>query len=142
MKQHKSKEWYKRKIALEGDLEVGAGMPWAKFDSQHKSVKDEKQTQEELVERIAFGSLVQLERRRKGFSIEKLADVAQVDVMELIGIERDPKYTPHPRTIHQLAKVFGIPERPLMRLSKLSATHNSELRDEAVRFAARRFPST
>ncbi|MEA1952710.1 MAG: helix-turn-helix transcriptional regulator [Planctomycetota bacterium] len=136
MKQNRSKEWYKQKIALEGDLEVGAGMPWEKLDAQDKSVGNEDQKQKELVERIAFGSLVQLERRKKGLSIEKLANAALVNALELISIEHDPEHTPCPRTVHQLAKVFGIPERSLMQLSNLSTTHSAELLDEAVRFAA------
>ncbi len=136
MKLNLSKKWYEQNIALEEGFEVGAGMPWEKLGAQDKLASDEEQTQEELVERLAFGSLVQLQRRKKGFSIEKLANAAQVDAMELISIERDPKHTPRPRTVHQLAKVFGLPERPLTRLSNLTTTHSSGLRDAAVRFAA------
>ena len=50
MKLNLSKKWYEQRIALEGDLEVGAGMPWEKLGIQGKPQSTEEQTQEELVE--------------------------------------------------------------------------------------------
>ncbi len=142
MKLNLSKKWYEQRIALEGDLEVGAGMPWEKLGIQGKPQSTEEQTQEELVERLAFGSLVQMLRRKKGLSIEQLADAANIDAMEIISIENEPKYLPRPRTVHQLSETFRLPERSLTRLSNLTTVHDTKLRDAAVRFAAHSSPVT
>ena len=142
MKLNLSKKWYEQNIPLEEGFEVGAGMPWEKLGSQGKPESTEEQAQEDVVDRLAFGSLVQMLRRQKGLSIDQLADAARIDTMELISIERDPKHPPRPGTVHQLAKVFGLPERTLTRLSNLPTTYSSELRDAAVRFAANSSPVT
>jgi transcriptional regulator with XRE-family HTH domain len=84
-----------------------------------------------------FGSLIQLLRREKSLTLEKLAEKARVDINELINIEQDPDYEPRPRTVHQLAGVLGLPKRTLVKLSNLTHVHDDELNVAAVRFAAR-----
>ena len=84
-----------------------------------------------------FGSLIQLLRREKRLTLEKLAEKSQVDIRELVNIEQDPDYEPRPRTVHQLAGVLGLPKRTLVKLSNLAHVHDEELTGAAVRFAAR-----
>lgn len=97
----------------------------------------DKAADSERMEYCALGSLMQLLRREKGLTMEKLAEEARVDLSELVGIECDVRYEPKPRTVHQLARVFGLPERELLELSNLTTTHNHALEDAAVRFAAK-----
>ena len=136
MKLDMNKEWYEKKIAQEGDLEVGAGIPLEETDVPEDSQCIGGQAQDEFIERHAFGSLVQLLRRSKGLSVEQLADASRVDPAEIISIERDPKHSPRPRTVYQLAAFLKLPERQLVRLSNLTTAHGTELRDAAIRFAA------
>jgi transcriptional regulator with XRE-family HTH domain len=87
--------------------------------------------------RIAFGRFVHLMRRQRGFSIEKLADEAALEVGELVRIEEDLDYTPEPRTVYQLARTFDVPQQGLMQLAGLAVPKDAGFRQEAIRFAAR-----
>lgn len=131
----RTKEWWLARAAREGDAAVSAGLlaidpvvgdqPEAGHIGQHEE------------NRIAFGKFVNLMRRRQGFSIEKLADEADLDASEVLVIEDDVHYLPEPRTVYKLAQVFHVPQRKLMELAGLTAANDDELRREAVRFAAR-----
>jgi|SRR6266852_3830223 len=88
------------------------------------------------MEHWAFSRFVQLLRRGKGLSIERLAEKACIEVRELERIECDAQYEPRPRTVHQLAEFFGLPERKLLELSNLTTLHTPQLMEAAVRFAA------
>ena len=83
-----------------------------------------------------LGTILQMLRRRDGLSVDKLAQEARVNASELRRIERDPMFDPNPRTIFQLEQHFKLPSRSLVLLS--GAVHVADdVRDEAVRFAAR-----
>jgi transcriptional regulator with XRE-family HTH domain len=128
MKFERSKEWWLRRAHREGDSAVGAGM--LAFDP----VPEDRSNDEG---RIAFGRFVNLMRRRRGLSMEKLAEQANLDVSELLMIEESTHYVPEPRTIYQLAQTFDVPQRSLMALAGLTVANEHGLRQEAARFAAR-----
>lgn len=86
---------------------------------------------------LAFGGFVHLMRRSRGLTIEALADRAEVDLDELVTLERDPHYTPEARTVYQLAQTFGVPSKPLMQLSGNTVATDRQLSEAAIRFAAR-----
>lgn len=131
----RTKEWWLARAAREGDAAVSAGLlaidPVA---GENPAAEHAAQPEEN---RIAFGKFVNLMRRRQGFSIEKLADEAELDASEVLVIEDDVHYLPEPRTVYRLAQVFKVPQRQLMELAGLTAANDDELRREAVRFAAR-----
>ncbi len=119
----------------EGDVVVGAGLlafdpaPEERTSSAPSSAVEEN--------RIAFGKFVNLMRRRRGLSMEQLAEAAEVDASELLVIEDDLHHVPEPRTIYKLAQTFEVSQRRLMQLAGLTAANDAGLRQEAVRFAAR-----
>jgi HTH-type transcriptional regulator, competence development regulator len=76
-------------------------------------------------------------RRQQGYSIEKLADEADLDASEVLVIEDDVHYLPEPRTVYKLAQIFKVPQGKLMELAGLVVANDDDLRREAVRFAAR-----
>lgn len=134
MKIERSKEWWMARARREGDAAVGAGL--LAFDP----VSDERPaTQAVAAEetRIAFGKFVNLMRRRRGLSMERLAEVAELDASELLVIENEVHYVPEPRTVYKLAQTFEVSQRRLMQLAGLAAANDAGLRQEAVRFAAR-----
>jgi len=135
MKLNLNKSWYENRIPKEKDLEVGLGFPFKEeiADTGKQAAQFEP---EEFVELHAFGGLIQFLRRDRMLSIEQLASRAQIDPLEILTIERDAKYLPKPRTVHQLAQFFKLPERPLLKLSNVTTDHSEKLRDAAVRFAA------
>jgi len=132
MRLERSKEWWIARARAEGDAVIGAGMlarDPVSDDQPAVAIAEEN--------RIAFGRFINLMRRQEGYSIEALADKAEVDARELLVIEDDVHYVPGPRTVFKLAQMFGVSQPRLMQLAGLTAANDAGLREEAVRFAAR-----
>jgi HTH-type transcriptional regulator, competence development regulator len=130
MKLTLTKDWFVRRAALEADIDVAAGL-----SARNPSLDEAQSGPSEA--RLAFGPLVQLMRRKNLMSMEKLAEEARVDLVEIVGIERDPGFRPEPRTVHQIAKVLNLPAKSLLQLSGNTVVRDDHFREEAVRFAAR-----
>lgn len=130
MKLERSKEWWIVRARREGDAIVGAGLL-----ARDPSPEPHPVAAEET--RIAFGRFVNLMRRRRGLSMEQLAERADLDASELLVIEDDVRYVPRPRTVYKLAQTFDVSQQRLMQLAGLAAANDAGLRREAVRFAAR-----
>ena len=132
MKHEYSKEWYERRIATEGDAEIGAGR-WPEVPPG--AIAKPRLT---LVDtRIAFGTFVALWRRNQRWDAAKLAEQAGLDPQEILEIERDPHSEPEADAVFKLAHVFGLPPKPLLELAGLVEPRTPRLREAAVRFAAR-----
>lgn len=87
--------------------------------------------------RLALGRFVTLMRRRDRLSIEQLADKADIEVGDLLSLEKDVHHVPEVRTIYRLAMVFGVSQKKLMGLSGLTRPKDVRYVGEAVRYAAR-----
>ena len=139
MKFERSKEWWLAKARREGDAAIGAGLlardPTERAASA--TITDRPTAPSVDQTRIAFGRFVQLMRRQRGLSIEKLADAAGLELGELVSIEEYLDYTPEPRTVYQLARTFDVPQQGLMQLAGLAVANDAGFRQAAVRFAAR-----
>lgn len=85
---------------------------------------------------LVFGRLIELARRKKGLSVEELADKADVDLAEIVDIETNIAIVPQVRTVFQLANVLDLPSARLMEVAGL-AKARPEVRSAALRFAAR-----
>ena len=133
MKFERSKEWWMERAHREGDSAIGAGL--LAFDPVPGAQSVQPVSAEE--NRIAFGKFVNLMRRRRGFSMERLAQVADLDASELLIIEDDIHHLPEPRTVFKLAETFKVPQQRLMQLAGLAVANDVGLRQEAVQFAAR-----
>jgi DNA-binding XRE family transcriptional regulator len=90
--------------------------------------------------RQSLGKLVELSRRRMRLSVEQLAQTANVDLAELLAIEKAEEILPEPRTIYQLAQVLRMRVEPLLELAGLAVSTSGGLTESAVRFAARSEP--
>jgi HTH-type transcriptional regulator, competence development regulator len=136
MKLHYPKAWFERSAEIEGDTEVGAGIP------PFASASTELHAQDITVldTRIALGQFVSLWRRNHGWNAETLAAEAGIDIAEVLEIEHDPHCEPEPDAIYKLAEVFRVPPRRLMEVAGLVENRTSTLREHAVRFAARSEP--
>ncbi len=134
MKLERSKDWWMARARREGNVAVGAGL--LAFDPAPEERPSSVQAAAEDT-RIAFGKFVNLMRRRRGFSMEQLAEAAELEASELLVIEDDVHYVPEPRTVFKLAQTFDVSQRRLMQLAGLAAANDVGFREEAVRFAAR-----
>lgn len=90
--------------------------------------------------KTAFVRLLQLARRERRLSLEKLAEKADVDLAELVKIETDETFTPGLRTVSQLALILELPAKKLMVLAGLLQVKDASLQQASVRFAARSEP--
>lgn len=92
------------------------------------------------VARTAFAKLIELRRRERRLSVEQLAQRADIDLGEVVSLERGDACKPEPRTVYKLAAVLALPEDTLMQLSGLTEPKDSRFAEEAIRFAARSEP--
>lgn len=90
--------------------------------------------------KTAFVRLLQLARRERRLTLERLAEKADVDLAELLKIETDEAFTPSLRTVHQLATFLNLPAKKLMVLAGLLQVKDPNLQQASVRFAARSEP--
>jgi transcriptional regulator with XRE-family HTH domain len=139
MKMNLSKEWLRQRAALDDKAEVSAGtLDLDRLPAVRPSNVISMQASAEAESpNPAFGRLINLWRRKKGFRIDVLADKARIDVSELIEIERNLNFVPEPRTVYQLAKTLDLPSERMLELSGNLLLRDSSLGKEAVRFAAR-----
>ncbi|MBN1909931.1 MAG: helix-turn-helix transcriptional regulator [Pirellulales bacterium] len=131
-----NKEWFDKRIHQDEEYEVGAGCPGLEAIQQTSECGQAEREDEEFAETFAFGTLIRFLRRDRRLKIEQLAANARVEVAELVKIELDPNYVPQPRSVHQLAAYFDLPQRALLKLSNVTMVHSTQLRDAAYRFAA------
>ena len=138
MKLNLSKEWLRQRAALDDKADVSAGtLDLDRLPAVRPSNVISMQASAEAESpNPAFGRLINLWRRKKGFRIEVLADKARIDVSELIEIERNLNFVPEPRTVYQLAKTLDLPSERMLELSGNLLLRDSSLGKEAVRFAA------
>ncbi len=89
----------------------------------------------------AFALLVEFGRRKMGLSLEQLSKEADIDLEELVEIER-AYAQPSPRALHQLAKTLKLPIEPLATVAGLVKARDENLEAAAYRFAAQSEPNS
>lgn len=134
-----SRSWYEREVQKDAScpvLSVGAGHPNLEASAPEASL-----TPYSFVTRdgagLAFGRLINFKRRNLGWTLEKLAEQADVDLEELINIEHEEGDSPEPRTVYNLAAALALPAKKLMTLSGLAQEDDRRVKEAALRFAAR-----
>lgn len=131
MKFNFDKEWLQRHADTDPTLEIAAGalsidqLPPATGDSAGSPAA------------LAFGRLINLSRRKRGWTLEDLAASARIDAAEAIRIEHDATYIPGPRTVYQLSTTLGLPREQMLQLSGNMLARDRRLGEQALKFAAR-----
>lgn len=135
MKFHIPATWCEDMARKEIGMEIGAGL--LSIDpsfAEEKSVSNNSFSEDS---KIPLNRFVHLMRRKKGLTLEQLADQADIDLGDLLNIEEDAHFTPDVRAIYKLSKIFDVSQKKLMALSGLTKPKNKEYVEEAVRYAAR-----
>jgi transcriptional regulator with XRE-family HTH domain len=83
-----------------------------------------------------FGRLIQMLRKDKGLSVSELASKARIDEQELLRIEAEIDHEPKPRTVSQLAEIFGVVPKSLARVANLTRHVDEQIVEGVVKFAA------
>ena len=86
--------------------------------------------------RHAFHLVVQMLRRGRGLTVDKLAQRADIDRDEIVAMERNNAYRPSPLTLHKLCNFYGIPERRMLVLAGAIKEVPQSFSETASRFAA------
>jgi HTH-type transcriptional regulator, competence development regulator len=139
MKLQLSPAWYEREIQNEEHLHVTAGS--SRIDPL---LEEARMHRAALAPRagttLAFGRLINLQRRHEQMSLEALAEKADVALDDLINIERCEEVRLEPHTVHKIGIALNLPMPKLLQLSGLLDTEDREFREAALRFAARSEP--
>lgn len=85
--------------------------------------------------RFVFREVLRSLRRRKGLSVDALAERIGVERDEVIAMERHDSYRPSRLVLHRLGQLYGIPERQLAALAGAAPDVDPALREQASRFA-------
>jgi transcriptional regulator with XRE-family HTH domain len=125
------KEWLQKHADSDQSLEIAAGS---------LSLDQVPPSRSDMASRprmVAFGRLINLSRRKRGWTIEDLALTARIDASEALRIEHDLDYIPGPRTVYQLSSAFELPSEQMLQLSGNMLMCNQQLGEQAVKFVAR-----
>jgi HTH-type transcriptional regulator, competence development regulator len=136
MKLDITKEWFEKNLDKEDKAIVSAGSFCAsKLDALEQPSR--RQPSDSCAVQSAFGMLISLSRRKKGWSAEKLSELARIDLEELVVIEQGFEHVPEPRTVCQLAQLLHLPEDKRLELSGNTVARDKHLQNATVKFAAR-----
>ncbi|MFV1634813.1 MULTISPECIES: helix-turn-helix domain-containing protein [unclassified Phaeobacter] len=143
-----SNDWLRREIEGDPDVEVEAGRVIHRSSDVVKAMHAVEQQQAQDVPVNApqlassgetenvLGRFVLMTRRKDRLTPAQLADRIRVAPEEITSIERDPGFSPKPRTVHQLARYVKVPSSTLLHLLPNARQKDVALNEAAHRFAA------
>ncbi len=132
IKFNNEESWLNRMVEQEDYDCVSAGGLYCRLWDEQQAAKRQAATSPDV-----FGQLIELARRRKGMSVPKLSTAANVNLQELVAIEKGMAKELEPRVVFMLAKALGLPSEGLMELVGLMERRGASLGEAAVRFAAK-----
>ena len=138
------KEWLRRKIDSDPDVEVEAGPDlndWALLGGLDDEILQEEnlatvRDRHVIPLHMSLGLLVRQLRLRDGLTVEALAKEAEVSEEELNQVEHNPNYTARPRLIYNLSEYFGVRLEDLSQLAGTTRKVDRKLYNTAVKYAA------
>ncbi len=131
------REWLARRLVQTDDAGAAAG--GTSLESLRQDAEARTVTPEALAEvPTEIGMVVRYVREQRGWSRRDLADLADIDEIEVARIETVVDHTLAPRTVVNLANVCGFSTLRFQRLANHVAVHECHADNaEQVRFAAR-----
>jgi transcriptional regulator with XRE-family HTH domain len=121
------------------DLEEGVSITAGTLDTDafYRRVKAQRaESARETPFLTVFGEFLNLARRSRKLSLEKVAEEVDLDVLSLSQIEAG-KAVPEPRIVSLLAKILVIPAGRLMQLAGHTQLLDQNLSQAASAFAMR-----
>jgi len=138
-------DWLRRQIESDpiGEVEAGRGIRRSadvvnalESAAEYQKPKDRQAVQLASRSDAALGLLVHMTRRRDRLSVAQFAERVRVSAEEVAAIEKDPSYSPRPRTIHNLAEYVKVPAKSLLNLLPDAPAVDHSLEDAVHKFAA------
>ena len=134
MKMNSDRAWLLRKAEQEDGCFVSVG---GLVNTLEKGVQSPTNV---IPMKHVFACFVKLARRERNLSLEQFAEKVDVDLVELLKIEKDEQYVPALRTVHQIATFLKVPEQKLMALAGLLKAKDAKFQSAALKFAANSEP--
>lgn len=131
------REWLARKLAHADDTNAAAG------GTSHEALRQDAEARTVTPAVLAevpteIGKVVRYVRERRGWSRRDLADLADIEEIDITQIETVADYAPAPRTVFNLANVCGFSTQRFQQLAKHVAIHEYHASNtDTFRFAAR-----
>mgnify|MGYP001171470693 CR=1 FL=1 len=129
------RDWSQRMAQMELGQEIRAGN--FGFKDVPASVQSRALSEAGAEPKVVFARFVELMRRKRGLTVEQLADACGIEVADLINIEDEDLTGLGPRTVYQLANWFEVSVSKLMQLAGLRDVEDATLAQQGLRFAAR-----
>lgn len=129
--------WLARKLARADDTNAAAG--GTSLEALHQDAEARTVTPAVLAEvPTEIGRVIRYVRERHGWSRRDLADLADIEEVDITQIETMADYAPAPRTIFNLASVCGFSTQRFQQLAKHVVIHEYHASNTGqFRFAAR-----
>jgi transcriptional regulator with XRE-family HTH domain len=128
--------WWRARAEREKGYTISAGPERIEPPFRHADVQGDTAAGIRPDPFFAFGKLIELMRRSKGWTVERLANEADLDLADLVVIEDDHSVIPEPRAVYRLAEVFQLPQGRLLQIAGLSRERDPALQRGTLRFAA------
>lgn len=137
-------DWLRRQIENDPIADTDAGRVIRRSADVMKSAEAAAQPQDGAIaavrppkrEDAPLALLVHMTRRRDRLTVAQFAERVRVSSEEITAIEKDPGYSPRPRTIHNLAEYVKVPAKALLTLLPDAPIVDRSLDDAVYKFAA------
>lgn len=135
-------DWLRRQIENDPIADAEAGRVIRRSADVVKAAEVAAQPQAAAVdnapkrEDAPLALLIHMTRRRDRLTVAQFAERLRVSEDEVAAIEKDPHYSPRPRTIHNLAEYVKVPARALLSLLPDAPIVDRSLDDAVHKFAA------
>ncbi|HEV7165191.1 MAG TPA: helix-turn-helix transcriptional regulator [Gammaproteobacteria bacterium] len=127
-------EWLNRKLKEVDDSTVGAGcMTQEEFARDAASRRVTPSAVESAQNEL--GKVVRYVREQNGWSQERLAEIADVELREIVGLETEMGYVPRSRTAYSLANSLGFSHNKMKELLGLLESNRGAANDRNVYLA-------
>lgn len=133
MRIERTKEWWLARIAGETDVPIGASSGLA--ESEAGTLEEGRVAGDSPAP--SFGEFVHLLRRREGLSVDKFAEVVDIDLSDAQAIEEDPFYRVDARTVWAIARAYNLPQNKLNEMAGIVVANDVKLFVDQQRYAAR-----
>lgn len=134
MKFEITREWLESRLARGDDADIGAG--GTPLDHFKKDMEQRTVTPAVLAGvPTELGKVVRFVREQRGWSRAELADLADIDEVDVEALETQPMYDPAPRTVGQLADACHFSRAKFIELAKHRLTPSANV--DSVRYAAK-----
>ncbi len=133
-----TKDWLRRRIETDADIDCEAGLPLRDAAAIEGFVRKDAAQERPGTEPkpVVLSLLIRQLRRRDKLTIGQLAAHLDVSSEDIERMEDTPDYVPGPRTMHRIASYMKVPTTAVQRLATPIDARDDTVKEAALKFAA------